>query len=93
MPSEKPSIVNLINSVSDAVNRHFPTIAINLIFPEKCLNAATALTFNFPKCDLRSFQHFIAGGEEGLKLKCKKRADAYNETVNSLLDACSNGNL
>ena len=93
MPSENPSIVNLINAVLDAVNRFFPTIAINLVFPQNCLDTANVLAQNYPKCDLRSFQKCIEESERALQVKCQNRAVAYNETVDGLLDACINGNL
>ncbi|KYB26764.1 proteasome activator complex subunit 4 [Tribolium castaneum] len=93
MPSEKPSIVNLINAIVDAVNRFFPTIAINLVFPQRCLDDATLLSQNVPKCDLTHFQKYMDEGEKTLQIKCQKRAVAYNETVDGLLDACINGNL
>lgn len=93
MPSEKPSIVNLINAVLDAVNRYFPTIAINLVFPQACLDAAQVLSSGVPKCNLLDFQKYMDEGERALVVKCQNRTTAYNETVDGLLDACINGNL
>lgn len=93
MPSEKPSIVALIATLVEAVNRFFPTIAINLVFTKSCLDAAWALAKTTPPSDLQDFQAFIDNGENYLQLKCQNRYAAYNATMDGLLDACINGNL
>lgn len=93
MPSEKPSIVALIAVLVEAVNRFFPTIAINLVFTKSCLDAAWALAQTAPPCDLKDFQTFIDNGENCLQLRCQNRLADYNATTDGLLDACINGNL
>ncbi|XP_076268331.1 proteasome activator complex subunit 4-like isoform X1 [Rhynchophorus ferrugineus] len=94
MPSEKPSIVNLITNLSDSVHKFFPTIAIKLIIPEKVLSAARNFAAVEPfVCDLSAFQRFIDDGEIYLKNRSLERRRAYDTTVSSLLTACETGNL
>ncbi|XP_066249765.1 proteasome activator complex subunit 4B-like [Euwallacea similis] len=94
MPSEKPSIVNLITALTDSVHKFFPTIAIELIIPEKALKAAYDLAEVGPfKCDVKGFQALIDGGEEYLKRKSQERRMAYDHTINSLMENLEQGNL
>lgn len=94
MPSEKPSIVNLIAALSDSVQKYFPTIAIKLTIPERTLRSAYDLANTKPfVCNLVEFQKFIDNGENYLKEKSLQRREAYNHTMSSLLEACENGNL
>lgn len=93
IPSEKPSIINLISSITEVVEKFFPTIAIKLIIPDSALQAAYQLVNNFPVCDLSGFQKQIANGEEYLKSKSMERREAYDGTVNALLEVLQNGNL
>lgn len=93
MPSEKPSIINLVSAITDVVDKFFPTIAIKLRIPDSALDAAYILGKNHPYCNLRVFQHQIANGENYLNMKSKERRDAYDGTVNALLEVLQNGNL
>lgn len=93
MPSEKPSIINLVASVTEAVHKYFPTIAIKLIIPESTLAAAYNLNNNIPVCDLGNFMPVIDKGEEYLNKKSEMRRLAYEGTLNDLLDAVETGNL
>lgn len=92
MPSEKPSVINLINSLADSIHRHFHTIAIKLEIPQKCLDMAydlgkqAGLFFD-------DFKTVVETGEERLKMQCIEKETAYKELISSLLDACVNGNL
>ncbi|KAL1501106.1 hypothetical protein ABEB36_006493 [Hypothenemus hampei] len=93
-PSEKPSIVNLIAALTNSVHKFFPTITINLVIPEKPIEAAYALAEAKPYiCDLESFQNFIDKGEECLMQKSLEKKKAYEDTVQSLLDNLEKGNL
>ncbi|XP_060526500.1 proteasome activator complex subunit 4-like [Cylas formicarius] len=94
MPSEKPSIVKLVTGLTDAVYKYFPTIAIKLMIPERTLSAAYRLADTRPfTCDLSSFKRFIDDGKIYLKKISLEREQAYNQTINNLLDACESGNL
>lgn len=92
MPSEKPSVINLINSLADSIHRHFHTIAIKLEIPQKCLDVAYTLA---QQTGLRfdDFQEVIDTGVERLRLKSAEKEATYKELINLLLDACTNGNL
>ncbi|KAJ8979647.1 hypothetical protein NQ317_001354 [Molorchus minor] len=93
MPSEKPSIISLMSSITDTIHKYFPTIAIKLIIPENVLKAAYNLNKNSPVCNLSQFQHVIDKGEEYLISKSDKKKQAYEGALNSLLDAVEKGNL
>ncbi|XP_050294149.1 proteasome activator complex subunit 4B-like [Anthonomus grandis grandis] len=94
MPSEKPSIVNLISALTDTVHKYFPTIAIKLSIPEKTLSSARhfASVGPFP-CDIKKFQTLIDGGEAYLMKKSLQRREAHDKTVTCLLENLENGNL
>nr|XP_023028371.1 proteasome activator complex subunit 4-like [Leptinotarsa decemlineata] len=93
VPSEKPSIINLITTATNVVDKYFPTIAINLIIPQSTLDAAYRLCNNIPKCDLSDFQSHINNGEVYLRRKSDERRIAYEGTLESLIDALETGNL
>lgn len=92
MPSEKPSVVNLINALADAIHRYFYTIAIKLEIPDACLKAAYDLG-ETAELNFDDFKDVIDTGEQSLRLKSEDRERTYKELVSSLLDACTNGNL
>lgn len=92
-PSEKPSIVNLMTAIVDAVRRLFPTISITLEIPEGSVVAATKLANIFPKVVLDDkFKEVIASGQQ-LKVQNENSMAAYNKTIELLLNACTSGDL
>ncbi|KAG5878460.1 hypothetical protein JTB14_022783 [Gonioctena quinquepunctata] len=93
MPSEKPSIINLIMSITDVVDKYFPTIAVNLVIPQSCLTAAYKLGNNIPECDLSNFQSHISNGENYLMKKSQERKKAYEDTLDALVEALETKNL
>ncbi|KAK5647619.1 hypothetical protein RI129_002511 [Pyrocoelia pectoralis] len=90
--SEKPSIVNLMTALTDVINQ-FPTISIKVEMPERCLTAAYALVDNFPKVSLEGFEGVIDKGPQLLEAECEHKMILYNQTIDSLLNACINDNL
>ncbi|KAF5308174.1 hypothetical protein FQR65_LT06354 [Abscondita terminalis] len=90
--SEKPSIVNLMGALTEAIN-NFPIISIKFEMPEKCLDAAYGLAKNYPQVSLERFQEIIDAGPKLLKMEYQRKVSCYNETINSLLSACLNDNL
>lgn len=92
MPSEKPSVISLINSLADAIYRHFHTIAIKLQIPNTCLEAAYKLA-KISELYFDDFNDVIETAEERLKVNCEEKERTYKELVGLLLDACINGNL
>ena len=92
-PSEKPSIVNLLNALNDAIEKYFPSIAINLMIPDNCLKSAYVFAENVPKITFEDFKDAIDNGEDNLRLVCEKKREAYCEAMDSLLEAATNGNL
>lgn len=91
-PSEKPSIVNLINGLADAINRCFPTIAIKLCVPEKCLELAYNIGER-AKINLDDFQGVVKSSGAKLDQKSVDNEETYNELMDQLLHACINGKL
>ncbi|CAH1169598.1 unnamed protein product [Phaedon cochleariae] len=93
-PSEKPSIVNLITSVTDTIDKYFPTIAVKLVIPRAALEAARRLGGSLPACDVGgAFEAVIGNGEDYLRGKSEERRVAYERTLEALLDALEGGNL
>lgn len=91
-PSEKPSIINLMNALTDAIRR-FPTISIKFEMSDKCITAAYDFAKVMPQIVLDDFQSVIDAGPKMLEEENERKVMAYNEAVNSLLDACIKGNL
>lgn len=93
MPSEKPSIINLMNMIVEAVHKHFPTISIKLEIPESCLAAADLLKLNTPTLNhLQVSEDEITYGIEELKRISTINEQIYVEILDSLHNAIS-GNL
>ncbi|CAH0550528.1 unnamed protein product [Brassicogethes aeneus] len=93
-PSEKVSIINLIGGIGDSVHRFFPTIAIKLIIPDSCIEAALSFCNAEPKVTIGdNFKNAIDNSKQYLQSKSDQRRLAYDTLLNSLLDACENGNL
>ncbi|KAK4885236.1 hypothetical protein RN001_001507 [Aquatica leii] len=90
--SEKPSIVNLMSALTDAVN-NFPTISIKFQMPDKCLTAAYELAKNYPNVSLEGFQETIDAGPQMLETDYQRKVLCYNQTIDSLLNSCLNDNL
>ncbi|KAF5303620.1 hypothetical protein FQA39_LY09867 [Lamprigera yunnana] len=90
--SEKPSIVNLMSALTEVIHS-FPTISIKSEMPDNCLTAAYALANNDPQISLESFQSYIDAGPKMLEEENRKKILCYNETIDSLLNACLYDNL
>ncbi|XP_056636067.1 proteasome activator complex subunit 4-like [Diorhabda sublineata] len=93
MPSEKPSIINLIMALGEAVDKFFPTIAINLVIPESAIKLTYDLANNEPVCDMNQFDQLEANGKEYIKRRSEERRAAYNGTLNALMDSLESGSL
>lgn len=93
MPSEKPSIINLISAINESVHKYFPTIAIKLVIPDSCLVVAQQMSQNVPKIDLNDWKSIMNSSETALHAKSENRRKAYDETLNALIDACESGIL
>lgn len=93
LPSEKLSIINLMNKISDTVYRLLPTIAITYNIPDNCVNCALALASINPVCNIENSDAIIENGKRTMQLTCQTRKDAYNDTINALIDAVDQGKL
>ncbi|CAH1969247.1 unnamed protein product [Acanthoscelides obtectus] len=93
MPSEKPSIINLVAALSEAIEKCFPTIAVKLQIPERTLTVAYEFAKTSPVVSLDNFQHEISNSEIYLCMRSEERRVAYESTINQLLDALETGNL
>nr|CAH7732828.1 unnamed protein product [Callosobruchus chinensis] len=91
--SEKPSIINLVTALSEAIEKFFPTIAVKLLIPERTLTAAYEFAKNAPVVNLDNFQRAINNSENYLHMRSEERRVAYEKTINQLLEALEAGNL
>ncbi|XP_017776330.1 PREDICTED: proteasome activator complex subunit 4-like isoform X2 [Nicrophorus vespilloides] len=93
-PSEKISIVNLMDSVVSYVHTYFPTIAINFEIPEKTLKVAYDFAeAGTKKICLDDFTEEIQSSSEKLRLRSLDNLNTYNEILDMLLEAATTGNL
>lgn len=92
-PSEKPTIINLMNILVDSIHRQFPTISIMLEIPDRCLQFTNAIAKNIPAVHSEEFKKVIDHSPERLRLICDEKKNFYNKTVNILLESASNGTL
>lgn len=94
MPSEKPSVINLMNLIVEAVHKHFPTISIRIDIPKGCLETADLLKMNVPRIDsVVLTDEDIQSGIDELKSISKKNEDTYNMVMDMLHTAMTSGNL
>lgn len=92
-PSEKHSIINLMNVFSDTTTKLYSTTAIIVKWSDSCTRAALALTRNKPLVDLQDFESIAKGSVEALRKSNEKRLHDYVRLTNSLLEISMNGNL
>lgn len=86
-PSEKPSVINLMNLMVDAVHKHFPTISIKLEIPERCLDAARVLT------SLHISQREVDEGVLELERISALNEQLYGKVLDTLHGSVVSGNL
>lgn len=92
-PSEKQSIVSLMNSLNDVINRYFPTIHINLELSENCIERAKDLTKTIKDITLSDFKMYMDSGEDNMMKKSELNLNTYNNIMDMLLNAAANKNL
>lgn len=92
-PSEKQSIVNLMTSLNDVINRYFPTIHITLKLSEKCIERALELANTSNVINLDNFQEQINNSAEKMKKNSGDNLTTYNDILDMLLSAAANRNL
>lgn len=93
-PSEKPSVINLMNLIVEAVHKHFPTISIKMEIPQQCLDTALLLKNSVPKIDQSLVtEDEIQFGLTELQVISKKNEDTYCTIMDMLHDALTSGSL
>jgi len=93
-PSEKPSVITLLNAITDTVLKHFPTICIDIEIKDKGEEAAKLLWENStptPELSLPSSEE-ISAAQERLAEQNKRNKSDYLELLDSLLD-CIHSNI
>ncbi|XP_022913061.1 proteasome activator complex subunit 4A-like [Onthophagus taurus] len=92
-PSEKISIVNLMSSIVDGINRHFPTLAIKIEMSEKSRELAHHLSKTITDFNLNGFQSHIDNGANKEIELVTNNTKIYNELLENLLQSIINGSL
>lgn len=94
MPSEKPSVISLMNLIVEAVHKHFPTIAIKLELPQRCLDTVQLLKNSAPKIDhLKLTDEEIQNGITELEKTSTRNQENYCAIMDLLHSAVITGNL
>ncbi|PNF36512.1 hypothetical protein B7P43_G15901 [Cryptotermes secundus] len=93
-PSEKLSVIRLIENIVESVHKHFPTITISLQIPELCLAAARQLWNSSPApCFQVVSDEEVAIGMQQLEDRNQYNTDQYLALLDSLMDAMQQENL
>nr|CAD7425108.1 unnamed protein product [Timema monikensis] len=85
-PSEKLSVIRLMEGVMESVHKFFPTITINMKIPETCVVAACKLSSQVDET-------YSSKALQILESQNKRNIECYLSLVNNLLDAIDHGNL
>lgn len=94
MPSEKPSVINLMNNVVDAIHKHFPTISIKLEIPENCIETVGLFKNNPPTLhDLVVTENDLKTGVEELERVSIANERMYEEVLLELHKSLISGKL
>lgn len=92
-PSEKPSVINLMNLIIEAVHKHFPTIAIKLQVPQRCLDTVQLLKISQPLLNVVITQDDIDLGMSDLEKCVERNRENYCGVIDELHEANVSGNL
>ncbi|GLH02190.1 Proteasome activator complex subunit 4 [Gryllus bimaculatus] len=93
-PSEKISVIRLLENLVDVVHKQFPTITINLEIPDSCEAAGQDLWASVPR-ESHDFatKDLIEEGKKQLILKNQYNLEQYLSLLHSLNNAIENENL
>ncbi|XP_021936150.1 proteasome activator complex subunit 4B-like isoform X2 [Zootermopsis nevadensis] len=93
-PSEKLSVIRLMENIVETVHKHFPTITISLQIPDPCLDAARRLWKSDPApCFPVVSEEEVAVGSQQLEDRNHYNLDQYQALLSSLIDAMEHENL
>ncbi|KAL3286253.1 hypothetical protein HHI36_000763 [Cryptolaemus montrouzieri] len=92
MPSEKPSIINLITQISESVSTNFLTPGINFELPDQVLQTVQKLYYKLSELEGFSEEKNKASSM-ALKSVCEAKKNDYIRCVDLLLKACHDRNL
>ncbi|KAG8223216.1 hypothetical protein J437_LFUL003567 [Ladona fulva] len=93
-PSEKLSVVKLLDSIEDTMHKHFPTITIELKIPDRCIEAAHDLWKWEPlPMNSKPSEEDIKDGEMLLDKKSKRNLELYHGVIEKMLDVMEKQNL
>lgn len=87
LPSEKPSIIQLVTAISMLLMRTIETTSVHLTFTDKCIASAQLLT----KASLeeKEFEQAVR-----IEMECsQKNEQLYYELLDSLVEILTNGSL
>ncbi|XP_071454240.1 proteasome activator complex subunit 4-like [Hetaerina americana] len=93
-PSEKLSVVKLLDTIEDTMHKHFPTITIELEIHDGCVEAGRKLWKNAPQpLAVEPEKALVEAAKQELVLKSKKNLELYYGVIGKLLDIIENENL
>ncbi|KAJ9582853.1 hypothetical protein L9F63_022812, partial [Diploptera punctata] len=94
IPSEKLSVIRLLENLVESVHKHFPTITISLEIPDECLLAAQRLWKSEPAPSFEiASEDAISLGKTQLEERNKFNSRQYLALLDSLMDAIEKDNL
>ncbi|XP_055613465.1 proteasome activator complex subunit 4B-like isoform X2 [Uranotaenia lowii] len=84
--SEKPSVVKLIDAVTDVINNEFPTTTTEIEVPESCVELGLALRTRSDKLDLEA-------GRQARQAKNNRNVEIYYDLIAQILSIVENDKL
>lgn len=84
--SEKPSVVKLLDAVTDVINNEFPTTTTELVIPDSCVEFGLALRTREDKLDLEA-------GRQTRLAKSNRNVEIYYELIAQILATVENDKL
>lgn len=93
-PSEKLSVVKLLDTLMKLVHKHFPTMTITMKIPNSCLEKAKIVLLSVCNSTFSTIKDTeIEEGEKILEEKGVQNKKLYLNLLNSLMDAIENNSL
>nr|XP_029734187.1 proteasome activator complex subunit 4B isoform X2 [Aedes albopictus] len=84
--SEKPSVVKLLDAVTDVINNEYPTTTTELIVPDSCVECGLALRTRGDTLDLEA-------GHQARLAKNKRNLEIYYDLIAKILATVENDKL
>ena len=86
-PSEKLSVIRLLENLVEIVHKQFPTITIDLEIQDQCITAAYRLL------ETNIDEELNSSSKKALEVRCLQNRENYNGLIDELLDSIHKGHL